>query len=206
MSGRDNILKRLRAVQHVDVHPPPFDERLDVVPHTDEDLLERFVAEAEKLKATVRITETPDEAVAAIAQIIGDEKRMMGWDMDQIPVAGLANLLERHGIEYVAADSTCKIGITGADAAIAATGSLVLCSGAGKSRNASLTAYTHIAVIRQTQLVFNFEAWMRHQQVSDLRQVANIVVISGASRTADIAMELVLGAHGPAELFVIVVP
>ena len=40
--------------------------------------------------------------------------------------------------------------------------------------------------------------------MKDLTDPSNVVLISGPSRTADIAMELILGMHGPKELHIIV--
>ncbi|MCA9912337.1 MAG: LUD domain-containing protein, partial [Anaerolineae bacterium] len=52
----------------------------------------------------------------------------------------------------------------------------------------------------------HFEAWIAQQgaDAENFRQSGNHVVITGASRTADIGMELVLGAHGPADLHIII--
>ncbi|NDJ54030.1 MAG: lactate utilization protein, partial [Chloroflexi bacterium] len=76
-------------------------------------------------------------------------------------------------------------------------------------RSASLLPTMHIAIIRQEQIVPNFEAWAEQQRADEFegfRQASNIVAISGASRTADIAMELILGMHGPAELHIVILP
>jgi L-lactate dehydrogenase complex protein LldG len=70
-----------------------------------------------------------------------------------------------------------------------------------------LLPHVHVAIIRAEQILPHLEAWLNQQSqdLSEFRKVGNHIIITGASRTADIAMELVLGAHGPAHLHVIIV-
>ena len=85
---------------------------------------------------------------------------------------------------------------------------LSLQDGEGKSRNVSLLPYVHIAVVRAEQLLPNMEAWYKQQAENDLTAFTDTSmtnIVTGASRTADIGMELVLGAHGPANLHVILI-
>jgi L-lactate dehydrogenase complex protein LldG len=62
-------------------------------------------------------------------------------------------------------------------------------------------------VLAANQIVPNLEAWTaarRAQGLEDFRKSSSVLIISGPSRTADIAMQLVLGAHGPAALHVLI--
>lgn len=64
----------------------------------------------------------------------------------------------------------------------------------------------HIAVVQSSQIVPNLESWWAEQRAARLEQVrqrSNVVIITGPSRTADIAMQLVMGMHGPQELHLI---
>ncbi|MFP4323695.1 MAG: lactate utilization protein C [Anaerolineales bacterium] len=207
MSARETILNRLRAVAAPDIHPPDVTTRRDVVPHKDVDLLACFVAEAQKLTASVHVAASEADAFEALKHSLGGTQQIICWDAAYIPLTDFGAWLQQAGIERRPADDgRVKVSITGADAAIAATGSLVVMSAPGKPRSASLTTDRHIAIIRESQLVYNLEDWFRAQKhdLEAFRRTANIAIISGASRTADIAMELVLGAHGPAELHIIV--
>jgi L-lactate dehydrogenase complex protein LldG len=134
---------------------------------------------------------------------------VLRWDEAHIPVKGLTEALQQHGIAQADDhDASVHIGITGADSAIASTCSLVLQCGDGKPRTVSLLPYVHVAVVRAEQLLPNMEAWYKQQADSDLnafRESSMTNIVSGASRTADIGMELVQGAHGPAELHCIVI-
>ena len=96
------------------------------------------------------------------------------------------------------------MGLTGSYCAIAETGTLVLLSGQESHATTSLLPETHIAVIRRSRIVKTMEdAWqlIRGEVVSLPRQVS---FISGPSRTADIEMTLVYGAHGPFRVHVII--
>lgn len=103
-------------------------------------------------------------------------------------------------------DPSVRVGLSGAPAALAATGSLVLASDTGQYRNASLLPPVHIVIVTTSQIIPDFESWIAEQRANQLdhfRRSSNIVLISGPSKTADIAMELILGMHGPVELHVV---
>lgn len=211
MSSRENILAALREAPRpfAEASVPP-DQYLHMAPHADQDLAElreRFVAEAEKLSCVVHQPATPGAAIEILLELLGEDKTIISWDLDHIPLPGLKEALAQAGIAPAdAKDPNVRVGVSGADALLAATGSLVLCSGRGKLRTASLLPPVHVAVATQSQLLPDLESWLdTHEDVGKerLRQASNVVVISGPSRTADIAMQLILGMHGPGELHII---
>jgi len=67
--------------------------------------------------------------------------------------------------------------------------------------------HIHIAVITRDQILPDLEHWVAWQRVNGLpafNQASNIAIISGPSRTADIAMESILGMHGPGSVHVVI--
>ena len=97
------------------------------------------------------------------------------------------------------------VGITGAFAGIAETGTLMLLSGPQTPATASLLPETHIAVVDKTQIVATMEdAWDRlRDEHGKLPRAVNFV--SGPSRTADVEQTVTLGAHGPYRVLIIFV-
>jgi len=89
--------------------------------------------------------------------------------------------------------------VTGALAAIAETGTLLLVEGQGTPLAASLLPDTHIALLDSRQLCQTLiEALALPQALA----APAAVLISGPSRTADIEMSLTIGVHGPGRLHV----
>lgn len=173
-------------------------------------LKERFVAESKKLGCVVYQTNDERDAVKVIINLLKNDTKVSAWDFDQISLPGLEDGLENSDIEIAAHDDPhVEFGITGASAALASTGSLILDSGSGKFRAPSILPPTHIVVLKESSIFATFESWVAHQRESGIEnfsQPSNIVLVSGASRTADIAMELVMGMHGPKELHILLVP
>ncbi len=122
------------------------------------------------------------------------------WEGRQLP-DGLLEGLVRAGIQVsLVPDPTAQAGLTGALAAIADTGTLVLPSGMGRLQAAALLPAIHIAILNSRDIYENLP------QVLNLREVkeaSSVALISGPSRTADIEMSLTIGMHGPAEVHVI---
>src|SRR5690606_12071550 len=86
------------------------------------------------------------------------------------------------------------LAVTGVQAAIAETGTIVCVSGAATGRGTSLVPPVHIALVSRSQVcgdLFDFFAQLSAQ--ADLP--ANINLITGPSKTADIEGVLVTGMH-----------
>jgi L-lactate dehydrogenase complex protein LldG len=95
-------------------------------------------------------------------------------------------------------------GVTGADAGIADTGSLVLRPGAHEPRTLSLVPAVHVAVLMASRLYASLPVALRALSLQD-DMPSNLVLISGPSKTADIQQTLAYGAHGPKELVIVLV-
>jgi L-lactate dehydrogenase complex protein LldG len=95
------------------------------------------------------------------------------------------------------------IGVTTVEAAVAATGSLVLSAAPTRPRSVSLVPTVHVALVKRSQIVPRMGVALATR---DPRQMPSAVhFVSGPSRTSDIENDLTIGVHGPAALVAIVV-
>lgn len=210
-SSRDTILNRLRAARQPFTDVPSIEAPVPVVPMADtspDALRQRFRLEAETLGC--KVYEVSDEqALDLVVELIGGDTQVLSWDAAHIPLTGYTDALNDAGIQIAAPkDNTVRLGITGADAGLAATGSLVMVGGAGKYRATSLLPDRHIAVLQVDRLLPGMESWIaqqREQGAAAFHEPANTVLITGPSKTADIAQELIKGAHGPREVHIVLV-
>ncbi|MDX2201337.1 MAG: lactate utilization protein [Hyphomicrobiaceae bacterium] len=159
--------------------------------------------------ATVIEVATPAEIPKAVAGYLrannlplrvraGTDAYLRGLDWRSEPA------LER--LEGPAA-GTDEVGLSRVTAAIAETGTLVLASGADNPVTVTFLPETHIAVVEQGAIVGGFEGvWARlRARFGKATMSRTVNFVSGPSRTADIGGQLVMGAHGPRRLCVILV-
>ena len=217
MSARDAILNRLRKT--VASGPPvTLPAAASRVPVTRVDdtarpaLRARFAAELERVRGQLHAAANESEARGALAEILRgcDAKRIAVWD--DVPLTGWADTCAALGVNRVGDDraeaATADVGLTGCDAVIAATGTLALEGGPGRSRLASLLPAVHVVVAREGQLVARLEDYLERKRVDGnaaYRRGSAVTLITGPSRTADIEMQIVYGAHGPLALHVILI-
>jgi L-lactate dehydrogenase complex protein LldG len=144
---------------------------------------------------------------------------VVGWDSQTVRGVGLAEKLRQFGIDFIpdagGPDSAgfirkaaeAAVGVTAVDYAVADTGTLVLLSGPGRARVASLLPPIHVAVVKPEQVIPDLEslfASLTAEGDFSSRHVSSAVTfITGPSRTADIELTLVVGVHGPQQLHVI---
>ena len=99
------------------------------------------------------------------------------------------------------------VGVTGVDYAIAETGTVVLHPRAGVSRLLSLAPPTHIAILRQGDVLPSLDELFAIKRDDFLKGEleGSMNLISGPSKTADIEGTTVTGIHGPLEVHLIIV-
>lgn len=105
--------------------------------------------------------------------------------------------------------SQAEIGISGANFAVAETGSLVIISNEGNTRLVTSLPPVHIALITLDKFVQTLEETMTLVKAlvfpsSGNKITAYVSFITGPSRTTDIEKQLIIGAHGPQEVYIII--
>jgi L-lactate dehydrogenase complex protein LldF len=174
---------------------------LEASPEPREAAVERFARELEALGGSVyRVSaaELTEKVILFLKE--KDIQAVLAWD--QIESLDQASMDER-GISLVrAADPLLRAGVTGAVAAIAETGTLLITSGSGQPLSASLLPEIHIAIVQSSDILWSVEEAFRRK---DLTNASAAVLITGPSRTADIEMTLTIGVHGPRQLLVYIV-
>lgn len=173
--------------------------------------LDLFVRMAEAVQATVARAASPAGLPEAVARYLAAEnlpaELVMAPDpaLDAVPWDTRPLLRIRRG----PAEAADAVSLTPCFAAIAETGTLMLVSGAATPTTLNFLPDTHIAVVHADQVVATYEdGWDRLRAAtgdagSTLPRAVNF--ITGPSRTGDIEQQIVLGAHGPRRLHIVVV-
>lgn len=102
--------------------------------------------------------------------------------------------------------STCDVSITGCECLVARTGSIVMSSAQNSGRTASVYAPIHICIAYTSQVVVDLKEAIqlcREKYGNNLPSL--ITFATGPSRTADIEKTLVVGVHGPKEVYVFLI-
>ena len=99
---------------------------------------------------------------------------------------------------------TIDASFTVADAGIAATGTLVFASSPRAPRTASLVPPLHVALVHAETIYPDMHAAASGERWA-AAMPANLIMVSGPSKTSDIQQTLAYGAHGPKEMVVVIV-
>jgi L-lactate dehydrogenase complex protein LldG len=213
-AARQAIFSRIRTARNAS--PQPTQSELDAVqaylrsgsqgprPNIGSDLLQRFTEQAVRMSDTVAEVASLDAvpmAVATYLDSIGVAKSAIAWNtLTALPwaAAGL-------DIAFRPPVNEDLVGITGSFCAVAETGTLMMLSGVDTYASASLLPETHIALVFESRIVGAMEDAfaLAISERGELPRATNF--ISGPSRTGDIEQTIVLGAHGPYRVHVIIV-
>ncbi len=216
MSARDNILARIRSQtgkpgatsevelasvrSHIEQHlrgPVPSIATHDPARH--------FIEECARLKSTLAECDDIGDVPREVSRYVAAQslaRRCVGWQefstLDWLSA----------GIEFAnrTAAPNDLIGITGCYCAIGETGTLLLLSAPATPKATALLPETHICVLKKSRIVPTMEdafALMRNEIGEPPRAT---FFVSGPSRTADIEQTIVIGAHGPYRVHVILIP
>jgi L-lactate dehydrogenase complex protein LldG len=214
--ARREILARIRRAQGRGAESRPSQAEVAAVetyvaahprgplPPVEDDLVARFRNRAEAMQSTTELVERLAEVPAAAARYLatnGLPKTGCVWPaLGGLDWSGAGLALEARG-----AEDHDLVGVTGVFAALAETGTLMVVSGPGTPAAVSLLPETHIAVVPVARIVKHMEdGWaLARAELGQLPRLVNF--ISGPSRTGDIDQTIVLGAHGPYRVHMILV-
>ncbi|MFO8000750.1 MAG: lactate utilization protein [Marinilabilia sp.] len=202
--SRDRILSRLEGKEYRPWHEnwPSEVPEGDVFPPVD-DPLAMFRDELTSLGGEVFVEEGEGALYKRLKEIVskrgwkvlftGDnqiERKLDQWD---IPVR-----------QFVSTNDEPEAGVTGCEALVARTGSVMVSSAGASGRQMNIFLPVHIVVAGLDQVVSSIADGFRMVRENHSHLPSQISLISGPSRTADIEKTLVMGAHGPGELIVLI--
>ena len=209
LQSRELILARIEEALS-DTHPQPFEasaaQKRAVLPPVTE-LIPQFAANAEFLRAEFHACADEAAAKAKLAELAAKH----GWkkiathrgSLTQAVLPSLPTLDATDGYDRFELEA-CDAGITECDALIAQTGSVFLTARSGGGRALSVLPEHHVVLARRDQLLPDLPAgYELIQQRYGTAWPSLTTLITGPSRTGDIERIIILGAHGPKKLTIV---
>ena len=171
--------------------------------------LELFCQRAEAVQTTVDRVGSYDEVAPAVADYLrnrnlpqtvrlGNDERLATVDWSKTP-----NLTRDVG----PSDGSDPVGLSHATAGVAETGTLVLTSGSENPTTVNFLPENHIVVIDAADIAGDYETALDaiRQASGKGRMPRTVNMVTGPSRSGDIEQTILLGAHGPRSLHIVVV-
>lgn len=226
MTNREIVLGRIREALKAEA-PPPDSRRaaggtpllsvspkrwLPPVGESIEEQIELFRQNAEDLKTEFHECSNLHEAVQYIEHwAVVDGWKKIGLHSGELTdglARGLGLAEVRTDAGYVVNDlESCDAGITECEALVAQTGSVLVSAPSAGGRALSVLPPHHVVLARRNQMVPDLTAALqRVQEKFKDRMPSFLSFVTGPSRTGDIERILVLGAHGPKKLTILLLP
>jgi len=176
------------------------------------DLVARFAERATDMASTVERIASLADVPRAVARYVDaldlPPTLAMQKSHEGVCWPALADLdWSLHGLAIEARPTVGddRLGITGCFCAIAETGTLVFTTDAATPTASMLLPDTHVCVVRTARIVPGMEeAFALVRREHDVMPRA-VNLVSGPSRTGDIEQTIVLGAHGPFRVHILLV-
>lgn len=204
-TSREKVLKKVRHAliyktdnpyPNVDFDSPVYKPMVDT-----SDV--NFAQEFSKVGGVFIYCENESEVVSTLSAL----QTECGWNNIFCAEPEFQYMLTQAGVTFESDEESLKkmsVGITGCEFLISRLGSIMVSSKI--SRRLNVYPEIHLVIAYVNQLVDDLkDAFVAVQTKYSGKLPSMLSVITGPSRTADIEKTLVMGAHGPRELFVILV-
>jgi len=172
-------------------------------------LLSYFTARLEEAQASVARISSLSKLPQAVTEFLKSHNLPQALRMGEDEILAAADWSKTPHLERKIgpAAETDAVGLAAAFAGIAETGTLMLTSGAANPTTNNFLPETHIVVVPGSRMMGSYEdGWDALRRSLDGGEMPRTVnYVSGPSRTGDIEQKLLLGAHGPRRLHVIIV-
>jgi len=204
--AKESILKKIRKALTIST-PLPFPQSegyQSVYQPQKQELEMEFAEQFTKLQGKFVFCIDESEMAAQLKALI----QQSGWEKLYTRDTPVAQLLGNAGIAFPEGVSleNCDVAITGCEALVARTGTIVLSSALAGGRTTSVYTPIHICIAYTSQLRYDIKDAIQLIREKYPDGIPSLITFAtGPSRTADIEKTLVVGVHGPKEVYVFLV-
>ena len=200
--SKENILKKIRqALAHPTPLPfPKSDNNENVFTPLQQEPEIEFAEQFTKLQGRFIYCVNRQELAFQVNSLIKKQDWQKVFCLEK-------NIVDILGTQFSDRVTTtdlagCDVSVTGCEALVARTGSMVLSAAQASGRNASVYAPIHICIAFTSQLVVDIKDALQLMKDKYGNKTPSLITFAtGPSRTADIEKTLVVGVHGPKEVF-----
>ena len=204
--SKENILKKIRkALSHSTPLPFPQSENNNSVFHPARQELEvEFAEQFSKLLGKFIYCRNHSELVSQLNALITQQQ----WNKIYCREEKLKEILLQNQFDNFSdvGLKDCDVSITTCEALVARTGSIVMSTAQQSGRTVSVYAPIHICIAYTNQLVYDVKEALQFVKEKYGDKLPSLITFAtGPSRTADIEKTLVVGVHGPKEVYLFLV-
>ena len=204
--SKENILKRIRkALSHSTPLPFPQSEGNQQVfePLKQEPEVE-FAEQFTRLQGKFIYCINQQEFAFQLSSLVKKQDWEKVYCVEDKLIAPVAGQLAERLVKTDLAN--CNVAITGCESLVARTGTIVLSSAQTSGRSTSVYAPVHICIAYTSQLVYDLKDALQAAKNKYGNNLPSLLTFAtGPSRTADIEKTLVVGVHGPKEVYLFLI-
>ena len=205
-TAKENILRKIRkALTQTTPLPFPASEGTTTVFKPAQQELEvEFGEQFSKLLGKFVYCADLEELESQLSTIISHNKwEKIFFREDEMKSVFNSSLFGKPSYPDLA---TADAAITTCEALVARTGSIIMTSAQKSGRTTSVYAEVHVCIAFTDQLVYDVRDGLQLIKERYAGRIPSLVTFAtGPSRTADIEKTLVVGVHGPREVYVFLV-
>lgn len=204
--ARESILKKIRKAltQSTPLPFPQSEGNSSVFQPAQQELTIQFAEQFSRLQGKFVYCLNQQELAAQLNNVITHNK----WENIYCQEEELKRDLSNQGFsQFSYGDvATCDAAITTCEWLVARTGSIVMSAAQQSGRTISVYAPIHICIAYAHQLVYDIRDGLQGAKEKYGANLPSLITFAtGPSRTADIEKTLVVGVHGPKEVYVFLV-
>lgn len=199
--SKENILKKIRKAltQSTPLPFPQSEGNNSIFPQPEQEPEVEFAEQFTKLQGKFIFCLNHQELAFQFNSLV----RKQGWKKIYCRENNISNLINAQLGDWFTDDLPgCDVSVTSCEALVARTGSIVISTAQSSGRTVSVYAPIHICIAYTKQIVFEVkDALLQVRNRYGDKMPSLVSFATGPSRTADIEKTLVVGVHGPKEVY-----
>jgi L-lactate dehydrogenase complex protein LldG len=205
-SAKENILKKIRQAlsQSTPIPFPQSEGHHSVFQPATQDPEIEFAEQFARLQGKFIFCVDHQELVAQLNTLIANRS----WKKVYCREEKLKTTLKENSFDNFAGMdlAECDAAVTTCELLVARTGSIVMSAAGPSGRTVSVYAPIHICIAYTDQLVYDIRDGLQLLKEKYQHHLPSLITFAtGPSRTADIEKTLVVGVHGPKEVYLFLV-